>query len=471
MTKQPFYLCGETVESEQTFEVLFPYDGGVVATVCAPNEHHFEQALEAAVDAHKDGPQPPHRRLRILLAAADAIEKNLDELAETMVHESGKTIRDARVEVRRAANTLRISADALRSLAPKPTRVDLAEGTSGRIGLLTRFPIGPVLAITPFNFPLNLVCHKLGPAIAAGCPVVLKPTRKTPLSALKLAKILYEAGLEGRFLSVLPASADVTERFVGDERFAALSFTGSSAVGWRLKRISRARHVTLECGGNAAAIVCADADIHHAAQRCAIAPFANAGQICISLQRLLVERPIYDTFLEHLLERVAKLRVGDPRKEETDVGPMVDDAAVAKAKEWVEEALERGAKPLTPYKVEGRLFAPLVLEDVPHDCRAWCEEIFAPVVCIEKFEDFTEAVRIADEGPFGLQAGIFTRDMRRVFYALRHINVGGLLVNEVPTWRQDQMPYGGNKLSGLGREGPHFAVEGLTEPRLLVINP
>jgi len=299
---------------------------------------------------------------------------------------------------------------------------------------------------------------------------VLKPSRKTPLSALKLAEILYEAGLDRRFLSVLPSTAELAERYVGDERFAALSFTGSSAVGWHLKSKFSGRRVTLECGGNAAAIVCADCDIEHAVARCALAPFANAGQVCISLQRLLVERQIYDAFLERLLEKVRRLRVGDPRNAQTNVGPMIDDASVKKAMEWVEEALERGAKALTPYKVEGRLFAPLVLEDVAHECRAWKDEIFAPVVCVEAFDDFAEAVRLVDESRYGLQAGIFARDMRRILYAYRRINVGALLVNEVPTWRQDQMPYGGNKESGLGREGPLYALEELTEPRLLIIN-
>ncbi|RKY15815.1 MAG: aldehyde dehydrogenase [Planctomycetota bacterium] len=465
-----FYVAGEAVEGGQRFAVHFPYDGSMVAQVCQPQEGDYERALAAAVAAHEDGPQPAHVRVAVLERAASLIESRARELAETITLEAGKVIRDAEVEVSRAANTLRLSADALRNLDQRVVRCDLAQGTHGRFGILMRFPVGVLFAITPFNFPLNLVCHKLGPAIAAGCPVVLKPSRKTPLSALKLAEILYEAGLDRRFLSVLPSTAELAERYVGDGRFAALSFTGSSAVGWHLKSRFSGRRVTLECGGNAAAIVCADCDIEQAVARCAVAPFANAGQVCISLQRLLVERQIYDAFLERLLEKVRRLRVGDPRNAETNVGPMIDDASVKKAREWVEEALERGAKALTPYKVEGRLFAPLVLEDVAHDCRAWKDEIFAPVVCVEAFDDFAEAVRLVDESRYGLQAGIFTRDMRRILYAYRRINVGALLVNEVPTWRQDQMPYGGNKESGLGREGPLYALEELTEPRLLIIN-
>ena len=465
-----FYVAGEAVEGGQRFAVHFPYDGSVVAQVCQPQEGDYERALTAAVAAHEDGPQPAHVRVAVLERAASLIESRARELAETITLEAGKVIRDAEVEVSRAANTLRLSADALRNLDQRVVRCDLAQGTHGRFGILMRFPVGVLFAITPFNFPLNLVCHKLGPAIAAGCPVVLKPSRKTPLSALELAEILYEAGLDRRFLSVLPSTAELAERYVGDGRFAALSFTGSSAVGWHLKSRFSGRRVTLECGGNAAAIVCADCDIEQAVARCAVAPFANAGQVCISLQRLLVERQIYDAFLERLLEKVRRLRVGDPRNAETNVGPMIDDASVKKAREWVEEALERGAKALTPFKVEGRLFAPLVLEDVAHDCRAWKDEIFAPVVCVEAFDDFAEAVRLVDESRYGLQAGIFTRDMRRILYAYRRINVGALLVNEVPTWRQDQMPYGGNKESGLGREGPLYALEELTEPRLLIIN-
>ena len=465
-----FFVAGEVVGSERRFAVRFPYDGSSVAEVCQPEENDFEKAVSAAVVAHEDGPQPAHARVAILEKAAALIESRVNGLAQTITLEAGKVIKDAKVEVNRAANTLRLSADALRNLKQKVVRCDIAQGSEGRFGILMRFPVGVLFAITPFNFPLNLVCHKLGPAIAAGCPVVLKPSRKTPLSALKLAEILYEAGLDRRFLSVLPSSSELAERYVGDERFTALSFTGSSAVGWHLKGRFSGRRVTLECGGNAAAIVCADCDIERAVARCALAPFTNAGQVCISLQRLLVERHIYDTFLERLLEKVRKLRLGDPRNPETDVGPMIDDAAVRKAKEWVEEALERGAKALTPYKVEGRLFAPLVLEDVAHDCRAWRDEIFAPVVCVEAFDDFGEAVRAVDESRYGLQAGIFTRDMRRILYAYKRINVGALLVNEVPTWRQDQMPYGGNKASGLGREGPLYALEELTEPRLLIIN-
>lgn len=462
-----YLAAGRWVGDGPAFSVVFPYDGTPTAEVTRADFAAMQEAVTCAAAEFARNDFAPARRAGVLRRAALLLAERAEDFAQTIVAEAGKTIRDARVEVKRAAGTLRLSAEEAERLGGEV--VALEHAAAGRFGVVRRFPVGPVLAITPFNFPLNLVCHKLGPAVAVGAPVVLKPSRKTPVSALKLARLLIEAGLPERFLSVVPGSAEDADALARDARLAVLTFTGSAGVGWALKAASPARRVLLELGGNAACIVCADADLKRAVSRCVVAAFANAGQVCISLQRILVERPAYEEFLDEFCRKARKLRVGDPREEATDVGPMVESAAAERAAGWVEEALEGGATAYLPLEVSGTLFSPCVLGGVDERMRVWSEEVFAPVVCVEPFDDFAEAVRRADDGRYGLQAGLFTQNLRRVMYAYEKMRVGALLVNEVPTWRADAMPYGGAKDSGLGREGPRYVVEEMTEPRMLVL--
>lgn len=467
-----FLIAGEWLVGEKTFSVRFPYDGSVVEEVALPSEADFDRAVSIAADFFADAEVPPvYKRVGVLRRAAELVEKRAEEFAETLVMEAGKTIKDARVEVFRAAGTLRLCAEELLRLGGEVVEMETTPSAEKRYGIVRRFPVGVVLAITPFNYPLNLVCHKVGPAIAAGCPVVLKPSRKTPLSALMLAEVFLEAGLDGALLSVLPVESGVAEKFVGDERIAVLTFTGSSDVGWHLRSLTGTQRVILELGGNAGCIVCNDADIEYATERCVYGAFANAGQICISLQRLLVDSSILDSFLELFIEKMKRLKVGDPRNEETDIGSMIDEEAASRAKKWVEEAVEEGATLLTPLKVEGSIFYPLILTRTKASMRVWCDEVFAPIVVVERFNDFADAVRLVDESRYGLQAAIFTNDLRYIDYAFRKIRVGGLMVNEAPTYRQDSMPYGGVKRSGMGREGPRYAISEMTEERLVMLNP
>jgi len=467
-----FLLTGEWRSSERGFSVHFPFDGSIVEEMALPGEADFETAVRSADEFFRGAEPPPvYERVAVLRRASKLLKGRADEFAETITLEAGKILRDARLEASRAAGTLHLCAEELLRLGGEVLEMETAPVAEKRYAFTRWFPAGVVLAITPFNYPLNLVCHKVGPAIAAGCPVVLKPSRKTPLSALMLAEVLLEAGLDGNFLSVLPAESEVAEKFVSDERIAILTFTGSSAVGWHLRSLTRKQRVLLELGGNAGCIVAADADVEFAVERCLYGAFGNAGQICISLQRLLVDSRIFDEFVKLFVDGVERLKVGDPRNPETDVGPMIDEGAAQRAKEWVEEALEGGAELLSPLKVDGTLFHPVVLTQTKPDMRVWSEEVFAPVVAIERFTDFDEAVRLVDDGRYGLQAGIFTNDLRRIEFAFRRIRVGGLMVNEVPTYRQDAMPYGGLKESGVGKEGPRYAIREMMEERLIMLNP
>jgi acyl-CoA reductase-like NAD-dependent aldehyde dehydrogenase len=469
---RPFILAGKHQKKRRTFPVVFPYDGSIVDRVALPDETDFGSALDCAIElVKKKIVLPVYKRAEILRRTAQLLEKKSESFAKTIVLEAGKTIRDARVEVSRAVTTLTLCAEEALRLGGEVLQMETSQNAEGYYGITRRFPVGVILAIAPFNFPLNLVCHKVGPAIAAGCPVVLKPSRKTPLSSLLLVESLLEAGLDGQFISVLPVESRVAEKFVSDERVALVSFTGSANVGWRLRALTKGQYITLELGGNAGCIICEDADIEYAVKRSLFGAFANAGQICVSLQRLLVERSVFSGFVERFIEETKRLKVGDPRNEKTDVGPMIDRESVERIKNWIEEAVQKGAKLLTPLRISGTLVHPLILTKTTPGMRIWEEEAFAPVVCVEPFDDFSEAVRRIDETRYGLQAGIFTNDFRRIEYAFKNIRVGALLVNEVPTYRQDATPYGGTKMSGIGREGPRYAIREMTEERLMVLNP
>jgi glyceraldehyde-3-phosphate dehydrogenase (NADP+) len=383
----------------------------------------------------------------------------------------GKALRDATAEVERASMTFHVAAEEARRLGGEVVPMDLAPHGTGRIAFTRRLPVGPVAAISPFNFPLNLSAHKIAPAIAAGNPVVLKPATKTPLAATYLAEMLLAAGLPAGAISVLPMPRNVGDRLVTDPRFKVLTFTGSSPVGWDMKNRAGRKKVILELGGNAGVIVDESADQPFAAKRIAAGGFALAGQSCISVQRVYVHERIVDGFSSQLLALVNALKVGDPLDPGTDVGPMIDEGEAVRVDAWVREAVAAGARILTGgRRLGGAMYAPTVLTDVPAEAKVCAAEVFAPLVGIYPFARFEDALREVNRSAFGLQAGVFTSNLEHTLRAFDELEVGGVIVNDVPTWRTDQMPYGGVKDSGLGREGPRYAIEEMTEPKLLVIN-
>ena len=414
---------------------------------------------------------PAFRRAEILRSVAAGLAADREAIGRTIAGEAGKPLRDARTEVDRAAMTFEVAAEEARRIGGELIPMDLAPHGQGRMAITRRVPVGPVAAISPFNFPLNLAAHKLAPAIAAGNPIVLKPATKTPLSALTLGRLLIEAGVPEGGVSVLPMARALGDRLVTDERFKLLTFTGSSAVGWDMKARAGRKRVILELGGNAGVIIDETADLNLALQRVAAGGFGFAGQSCISVQRVYVQNARFDEFASGLAARVSALKVGNPMDPDTDVGPMIDAGEVERIDAWVRAAVERGAQVLAGgRKVSDVIYAPTVLIDVPEDAAVCADEAFAPLVVLARFGKFEEALAAINRSAFGLQAGVFTSDLERALLAFDRIEAGGILVNDVPTYRIDHMPYGGVKASGLGREGPRYTIEEMTELRLLVIN-
>lgn len=467
----PFIVGGERRSSAVKVEIRNPYDQEVIAVVNHASAQDAEEAIARAASAFETTRQlPSYARADVCRRVASELTARKEELAELITLEAGKPIRDARTEVTRAITTFSVAAEEAKRLGGEVMPLDWLSGSENRWAVVRRFPIGPILGITPFNFPLNLVAHKVAPALASGNPIVIKPAPQTPLSALRLGEIVQEAGWPEGGLSVLPCSNEVAGPMLADERIKKLTFTGSAEVGWMLKAQVPKKKVTLELGGNAAVIVHEDADLDYAAKRCVQGGFAYTGQTCISVQRIYVHESIGEPFLTRVLEGVRNLVVGDPRDETTDVGPMISLAAAERAESWVREAVQAGAKVLVGGERSGALFMPTVLTEVTPEMKVSCEEVFAPVVVVSRYADFDEAIRQVNESRYGLQAGIFTRDVNRIFRAYNAIEVGGLIVNDVPTYRADHMPYGGVKESGMGREGVRYAIEEMTEPRLLVLN-
>ncbi len=460
------------MRSGSSLEVKNPYDGTLVGTTWLSGAAEFERATVAALGgAAVMKALPAYERASILMAASAALTARRDEIARTLAGEAGKPVKDATIEVERAAMTFHVAAEEARRLSGDVIPMDLAPHGKGRIGLTRRVPIGPVAAISPFNFPLNLAAHKIAPAIAAGNPIVLKPATKTPLSALYLAEIVTAAGLPPGAISVLPMDRTTGDRLVTDPRFKLLTFTGSSAVGWGMKSRAGKKKVILELGGNAGVIVDEHADLTFAARRVATGGFAFAGQSCISVQRVYVHDAVFDEFATRLTALVEALKVGDPMDPATDVGPMIEEAEAGRVDAWVREAVAAGARVLTGgRRLAGAMYAPTILTDVPPDAKVCAEEVFAPLVGLFRVGTFDEAICAVNRSSFGLQAGVFTADLEHALRAFDQIEAGGVIVNDVPTWRIDHMPYGGVKDSGLGREGPRYTIEEMTEPRLLVIN-
>ncbi len=466
-----FFIDGRWIEEGTPLEILAPFDGSLLATVYQGTHRHAEAAIAAAVKAFGTTRRlPAFERQRVLRQVAEGISRRKFEFAHILAQEAAKPIKAARTEVERAIFTFTVAAEESTRIYGEFLPLDWQEFTAGRWGIVRRFPLGPISGITPFNFPLNLVAHKVAPAIAVGCPIVLKPAPETPLSSLLLAEVVQQAGWPDGGLNILPLSNEDAGLLVRDERIKLISFTGSAAVGWEVKRNAGKKKVVLELGGNAGVIVHSDADLEYAADRCVAGGFAYAGQTCISVQRILVENSVFGKFTDLLMARVKELKTGDPLDEDTDLGPMIRERDAIRASEWVQEAVHGGARLLSGGERHGSLLEPVLLTGTQPSMKVNCEEIFAPVVTVEPYDSFDDALRQINHSPFGLQAGIFTCDAKRLFQAYEELDAGAVIAGDAPSFRIDNMPYGGVKDSGLGREGLRYSMEEMTEPKLLVMN-
>ena len=462
-------LDGEWIETGEWQDVDSPYSGETVARVARAGAEHARKALDAAERA-MSSPLPAHERAAILDRVAALLQERHDEVAQTISAEAGKPMKAARVEAERAVSTYTMAAVEARRLAGEVVPMDASAAGVGKVAYTMRVPIGIVGAITPFNFPLNLVAHKVAPALAAGCAVVLKPAGHTPLSALLLGELETEAGLPPGWLNVLVGpSAEIGDVIVEDERVKLITFTGSSGVGWKIRERAVKKRVNLELGNATPVVVEADADIEEAATKLAANAFSFAGQSCISVQRIYVKREAYDDFVSRFVPKVQALKVGDPGEDDTDVGPVIDEDARDRIVSWVEEAKSAGATVLAGGEVVGGLLQPTVLADVTQEMKVSCQEVFGPLCTVSPYSSSEEAFELANATEYGLQAGIFTANLKTALAAAAALEFGGVTVNEAPTFRADQMPYGGVKESGNTKEGPHYAVREMTEERLVVL--
>ena len=469
----PILLAGRWVDSPDVLTVSNPADAGTPAgSTYHATPEQYEAAVTAAVAAFEQTKRlPAYERGAILRSISAGIKARREELGRLMALEAGKPIRDALVEVDRATLTFRLGAEEAERMVGEVIPLDLMASSRGRLGITRRFPIGPVAAISPFNFPLNLAAHKLSPAIAAGCSVVLKPPSKDPLTMLTVGEIIAEAGLPEGAVSILPMSRELGDRMVADERFKLLTFTGSPSVGWRMKERAGKKKVVLELGGNAGVIIDKTADLDWAVKRCLVGAFTYAGQVCISVQRMVIHEAIWDEFMTRFVAGAEQLKLGDPLDPQTDLGPMVDATAAGRTQRWVDEAVALGGKLRLGGHANGTFFPPTILTDTPVTAAVCSNEAFAPLVVAFPFRDFSDAIRQVNDSSFGLQTGVFTNDLANSWTAFNELEVGGVIVNDVPTYRIDHMPYGGVKDSGLGREGLRWAIEDMTEIRIMVIAP
>ncbi len=465
------YLAGTWVDSPDRLEVTNPADpSNPAGATYNATEAQYEQAVEAAVAAFEHTRVlPAYERGLALREISSGIKARREELGRIVSLEAGKPIRDALVEVDRAVLTFRLGAEEAERMTGEMIPLDLMASSKGRVGITRRFPIGPVAAISPFNFPLNLAAHKLAPAIAAGCSIVLKPPSKDPLTMLTVAEIVDGVGLPAGAVSILPMTRELGDRMVADERFKLLTFTGSPSVGWRMKARAGKKKVVLELGGNAGVIVDRSADLDWAVRRTLVGAFTYAGQVCISVQLMFLHEDIREPFLEKLVAGARALRLGDPLQPDTDVGPMVDTQAAERTQRWVDEAVQLGGRIVAGGKADGAFFEPTILENVPVEAQVCSNEAFAPLVVAFPFTDFEDAIRQVNDSSFGLQTGVFTNDLGNAWQAFNELEVGGVIVNDIPTYRIDHMPYGGVKDSGLGREGLRWSIEDMTEIRIMVL--
>ena len=468
---RPFLIGGRWSQATTVAPVRNPYTGETIAHVCQASPADAESAVQSSVEgAAAMRRLSGYARSTLLANAAQALQARQEEFARTMTAEAGKPLTDARREVGRAIQTLSIAGEEAKRIGGEVVPLDWSPGMESYWGVTRRFPIGPILGITPFNFPLNLVVHKVAPALAAGNSILIKPAPQTPLTALLLGDLLLKAGVPPGGLNILPCDNTVAEQLVVDPRFKLLSFTGSAPVGWMLKAKCGKKKVVLELGGNAAVIIEPDADLAYAAQRCVTGGFTYAGQTCISVQRIFVHESVVESFTEQLMTRVRGLATGDPGDERTVVGPLIDAGAAQRIEGWIGEAVAQGARLLSGGSREGSVVRPTVLSQVTAAMNVSCREVFGPLVTITPYREFEAAMNAVNDSDYGLQAGIFTNNIGRIFQAFEQLEVGGVLANEIPTFRADHMPYGGIKDSGIGREGLRYAIEDMTEPKLLVVN-
>jgi len=466
----PIFVAGGWAESAEKLIVTRPGSGSEVGTTFLATAEQYETAVDAACAVRAElAAVPSYERSRVLADVADLITAERESLAATLCAEAGKPIKDALTEVDRSALTFRVAAEEAPRLAGEFMPLDINAASRGRFGITRRFPAGPVAGISPFNLPLSLAAHKVAPAMAVGTPIVLKVPSAAPLTMLSVARLIEKAGAMPGSVSVLPMSRQLGDKMVTDDRFKVLSFTGSPAVGWDMKSRAGKKKVVLELGGNAGAIVDASADLKWAAQRCALGAFKYAGQTCISVQRIFVHAQVWAEFVDLFTGIAQGLRLGDPADPQTDLGPMIDEAAAIRIEDWVGEAVASGAQIRLGGQRDGAYYPPTVLTDVPDGTRVCREEAFAPVAILSPVQDFDEALERVNDSAFGLQAGVFTHDVWHSWRAFERLEVGGVILNDSPTYRVDHMPYGGVKDSGLGREGIRFAMEDMTELRLLVV--
>jgi len=469
MNEHKLIVAGKRAETGNLLPSL-DWQGKEIGRVHLAGETKVESALAAAHAYFKDfATSPAHERQAVLFRAAAMLREKAEEFARMIALEVYKPIKLARAEVTRAAKTFELAASALEGTAGEIIRLDTFPGHPHRIGLARLFPKGPVLAISPFNFPLNLAIHKIAPAIAVGAPFILKPTSSAPITALMLGELLLEAGLPEPALSVLPMRASLAEKMAQDERIKVVSFTGSDEIGWRLKSLLPRKTVMLELGGNAGVIVHSDADPAFAAERCVVGAYSYSGQICISVQRIFVHEDLREKFLEVFRRKSESLVMGDPLDERTDIGPMITEADARRVENWVSEAVSGGGRLLFGGKRDGAFYEPALVENCPRTARLWRDEAFGPVATFGTYRDFGKALEAVNDSRYGLQAGVFTQDISLAMRAFETIETGGIILNDVPTFRVDRMPYGGVKDSGTGREGPHYAMAEMCEMRLLVI--
>ncbi|WP_046467988.1 aldehyde dehydrogenase family protein [Allosalinactinospora lopnorensis] len=469
MSTRPFWLSGAAATGDSEITVTHPYDGRVVATVSVPSAGQIEEAVAAADAAAREAAAlPAHTRAEALAHVSRRLAERTEEIAGIITAESGKPIKWARAEVGRSVSVFRWAAEETRRDSGELQRLDTDPGGTGRIAMVRRVPKGPVLGISPFNFPLNLVAHKIAPAIAVGAPIVLKPAPATPMTALALGELLAETELPPGMVSVLPMPNERAASLITDPRLPVVSFTGGQ-FGWELQRLAPHKHVTLELGGNAAAVVLGDADLDWAARRIALFGNNAAGQVCIGVQRVIVEDAVYDEFVTRLVRNVRELPTGDPSDPDTEVGPLINEEAAIRVVDWVQEAVEAGAELLTGGERDGVTVAPTVLAGAPAGSKVLCEEVFGPVLVVQRVSGVDQAFAEVNASDFGLQAGVFTRDLQVAFRAHRELEVGGVVIGDVPSYRADQMPYGGVKRSGVGREGVRSAMDDLSYERVMVM--
>jgi len=469
--KHKYLIAGNWRESKESLEVRNPYNDEIAGTIFLATEEDVKDAVQSATRAFAETRRlPGFKKSQILNNIANNICKEKELLARTITLESGKPIRDARVEVERSVGIFQLAAEESKRSYGEYIPLDVTIRSKNRSAIHKRFPIGAILGITPFNFPLNLVTHKVAPALASGNPVIIKPSIKTPLTALLLGKIISESDWPAGGLSIIPCSDKQAECMVKDDRIQMLTFTGSAEVGWKLREIAGKKRVTLELGGNAGTIIESTDDLDYAVKRCALSAFSFSGQICISLQRLFINKTLYNDFLTKFLQYVKTFTTGNPLSEETRLGPMIDKHAVQRAASWVNEAVKVGAKIIHGGNFNGTLYEPTILTHTTPHMKVNKNEVFAPIVTVTEYTSFEQAVSLINDSDYGLQAGVFTNNIKQAFFAYEHLEVGGVMINDAPSFRADNMPYGGIKDSGTGREGVRYAIEEMTESKLLVFN-